>query len=45
MIQNLGGNQPQFIGKELILVDLTDPLAKVSPTDQKYREIVLALKL
>jgi hypothetical protein len=41
----LAGNQPILIGKEVQLVDMTDPLAPVRTSDQKYREIVSALKL
>lgn len=37
--------QPLCIGKELELRDNTDPLSKLTTTNEKFREIVAALKL
>ena len=37
--------QPLCIGQELELRDNTDPLSKLTTTNEKFREIITALKL
>lgn len=44
-IQHIRGGQPFYIGKEISLIDITDPLAKITLSDQKFREIVSSIKL
>ena len=45
LIEHRAYEQPFHIGKEILLVDATDPLARVTEKEARYREIVTALKL